>query len=173
MAAERDRPEVHGAGELAEFDDAAPEYRREAWNGIEALREARDYKPGWSLFRFEERFGVKPYDLLTGYGDRAADQPVVLDGEMLDTRTATQDLKRRVYERLAEVCAAKGYKPGWASWRYKTAFGVWPTGFVGRTRAAARVGALLRGEAPAAPGAETGLPGAGYQGEPEDEGSPF
>ena len=112
---QRERPGVRGSGELTEFDDSSFEYRREIWNAIEAEREAMGYRAGWSLFRFEERFGVKP---------------LVVDGELVVPATASLDQKRAHYEHLLSVAETRGYRQGWASWKFKDAFGHWPRGFV-------------------------------------------
>jgi len=55
-AGQRRRPGIHGAGELAEFDDTSFEYRRQVWIQIESQRMASSYKPGWSYYRFTYRF---------------------------------------------------------------------------------------------------------------------
>lgn len=115
----RDRPDVHGAGELAEFDDSSFEYRRQIWNLIEAEREAMGYREGWSYYRFEERFGTKP---------------VVAGGELIDPANATLEQKRAVYEHLTHVAEQRSYKPGWASYRFRDMFGCWPRGFVSDVR---------------------------------------
>lgn len=117
----RDRPDVHGAGELAEFDDSSFEYRRQIWNLIEAEREAMGYREGWSYYRFEERFGTKP---------------VVAAGELIDPDNATLEQKRAVFEHLTQVAEQRGYKPGWASYRFRDMFGCWPRGFVSDVRRA-------------------------------------
>ena len=115
----RDTPDVHGAGELTEFDDAAHEYRQTVWNSIEAERQASMYQPGWSAYRFKERFGV---------------WPVIASGELVDPQNATMEQKEEVYIQFLEAANQKGFKPGWASYRYKEAFGVWPKGFVSEVR---------------------------------------
>ncbi|WP_428937791.1 DEAD/DEAH box helicase [Fontivita pretiosa] len=120
VAAERERPIIHGAGELHEFDDSSFEYRRQVWNLIEAERMAMGYRQGWSLYRFQERFGV---------------MPVLANGELIDPHHATQEQKRSVFEHLAEVASTRGFNPGWASHRFRDLFGHWPRGFVGEMRA--------------------------------------
>jgi DNA repair protein RadD len=130
---DRDRP-VAGPGELYEFDDTTVEYRRTIWNDIESEREAAGFKPLWSVFRFEERFGIKPWDAIHSYGDPQPGQPIVCAGEMIDLvavgREKAHPMKRFVFEKLMLVALDKGYKPGWASWRYNKVFGCWPVGFV-------------------------------------------
>jgi superfamily II DNA or RNA helicase len=121
---QRDRPELHGDGELTEFDDADFEYRRQIWNLIEAERQACGYREGWSYYRFEERFGIKPV-------------VAQIDGviELIDPHNATQDQKRAVYERLLIIARERGFADGWASHRYRETFGCWPRGFVTEVRA--------------------------------------
>lgn len=119
----RDRPDVHGAGELAEFDDSIFEYRRQIWNLIEAEREAMGYREGWSFYRFSERFNFTPV-------------VAEVDGllELIDPQNATLDQKRAVFVRLARIAQQRGFKPGWASHRYRETFGCWPRGFVSDVR---------------------------------------
>ncbi len=141
---DRDRP-VSGPGELYEFDDSSPEYRRQFWNSIVA--DDPDRHPYWYCKRFEERFGVLPWDAIHSYGERQPGQPVVLAGEFEPTD------KRWAYEQLYEAVKTlkkkdgSPYSPGWASWRYKQIYGVWPQGFVGtvrRVQVARRLTELLR-----------------------------
>lgn len=117
---ERERPNVHGAGELAEFDDSSFEYRQQVWNLIEAERQAMGYRDGWSRYRFQERFGV---------------MPVVAGEELIDPAHATHEQKRAVFEHLSGIADLKGFKPGWASHRFREMFGHWPKGFVSDIRA--------------------------------------
>jgi hypothetical protein len=120
-AMDRDRP-VDGTGELAEFNEVDFAYRRQIWNLIEAEREAMNYKNGWSLYRYQERFGV---------------MPVLAGRELVDPDNATIDEKKAVFMSLSDVANRKGFKRGWASWRYKDIFGCWPRGFVNEVRAEA------------------------------------
>jgi superfamily II DNA or RNA helicase len=117
---ERERPSLHGTAELSEFDDSSFEYRQQVWNLIEAEREAMGYREGWSSYRFNERFGV---------------MPVLAGNELVDPRDATLDQKRAVFEHFTQIAQDKGFKPGWASHRFREAFGHWPKGFVGAVRA--------------------------------------
>jgi len=110
-AGQRHRPAIHGEGELAEFDDSAFEYRRQVWVQIEAQRQAAGYKPGWSYYRFFDRFGVAP---------------IVADGELVNPQDATPEEKAEVYRELLRIAAQKGYKRGWAAYRFREAFGHWP-----------------------------------------------
>ena len=114
-ATPRDRVPIHGTGRLEEFDDADFAYRAEFWRLIEGQRMAAGYKPGWSAYRFKERFG---------------DWPVVADGELVDPANATLEEKRAVYHGFVCQAAIKGFKPGWAAYRYRDIFGCWPRGFV-------------------------------------------
>ena len=116
---------VHGSGELGEFDDTKFEYRKQIWELIEAEREASGFRPGWSVFRFDERFGVKP--CFVDVGERR---------ELVDPKEATMDQKRQVYEGFVALGERMGWKPGAAAHRYRDVFGVWPRGFVGETRRA-------------------------------------
>lgn len=111
---ERTAPGIHGDGVLGEFNEDFT-YRRAIWNLIEAEREANDYKPGWSLYRYEERFGSKP---------------VLAGRELVDPQNATMEQKRQVYEFYLDLARAKGLKEGFASHRYREIFGCWPRGFV-------------------------------------------
>jgi superfamily II DNA or RNA helicase len=126
----RERPEIHGAGELAEFGDGdfviqfyGPEqdfdfaFRARVWRGIERLRGS--YPPHWSRRRYFECFDA---------------WPVVLGDELLDVENATLEQKRAVYEQLLSAAKAKGFKEGWAAYRFKDTFGVWPRGFVTEIR---------------------------------------
>lgn len=118
---QRRRPAIHGLGELSEFDDTSFEYRREVWIQIEAQRMASGYKPGWSFYRFEDRFGVKP---------------LVVDGDLVDPDRASYEQKRAYFAQMAAIAQERGYKFGWAAYRFKEAFGVWPRGFVTEVRQA-------------------------------------
>lgn len=42
------------------------------------------------------------------------------------TRKATPEARQKEWERLADIGKRKGYKPGWAAYRYKAIFGRWP-----------------------------------------------
>ena len=114
-ATPREKVPIHGDGKLVEFDDADFGYRAEFWRLVEAQRMAAMYQPGWAAYRFKERFGV---------------WPVVADGELVDTAHATFEDKRAVYLEFVRQATLKGFKPGWAAYRYKDAFGCWPKGFV-------------------------------------------
>jgi len=113
------RVPIHGEGELTEFDDSSFEYRRRAWHQIEGQRIAGNYKPGWSFFRFKDRFGV---------------EPVLADGELIDPATATRDQQRAVYRHLLSTAVTRGFQTGWAAYRFRDQFGHWPHGFVQEVR---------------------------------------
>lgn len=120
---ERGEVPIHGSGELTEFSDEDFEYRRWFWNALEGERAIGGFKDGWSWFRFKERFGVEP---LLGEIDGAL--------VLVNPKNATREEKEAVYLRYLNFGLSRGFAEGWASHRYKEAFGVWPTGFVGRAR---------------------------------------
>ena len=62
--------------------------------------------------------------------ERFGEWPVVADGEIVDPQNATLEEKRAVYHGFVCQAAMKGFKPGWAAYRYKDIFGCWPRGFV-------------------------------------------
>lgn len=111
--------------ELSEFDDSSYEYRRAVWLQLETERITIGLAPGWSWFRFVERFGDEPV-LGYVYDDRGHRHI-----DLIDVRNAGLSEKRSVYERLLDVARDRGFKDGWVSHRYRDAFGVWPTLFVG------------------------------------------
>lgn len=111
-AGQRERPAIHGEGELAEFDDSSFDYRRQSWVQIEGQRMASGYKPGWSFYHFLARFGTAP---------------VVAGGELVDPAGATPEQKAEVYREFLAVARARGFKPGWAAYRFRAAFGQWPS----------------------------------------------
>ncbi len=61
--------------------------------------------------------------------------PVVAGGELIDPQHASMEQKRSVFEHLTGIAEAKGFKPGWASHRFREMFGHWPKGFVSEVRA--------------------------------------
>jgi DNA repair protein RadD len=117
---------TEGEGELSEFAEDF-DYRKRIWNLIEAERESMDFKPAWSLFRYEERFGGRPL-------------VVEIEGrrELIDPKRATMSEKQAVYESLMKTVEEEGLNPGWASHRYREFFGVWPKGFVNRVAMSSR-----------------------------------
>jgi len=48
-------------------------------------------------------------------------------------RTASLDARQKEFHRLAEIGKSKGYKPGWAAYRYKAIFGQWPRRAMGES----------------------------------------
>lgn len=118
-ASRGDHPAIHGDGELCPFDDGDFEYRREVWNLFEAEREAAGYQPGWSAYRYKDRFG---------------EWPVLAGRELVDPPNATIEQKQAVYEQFLQIAHAKGFRRGWAAYQYKNIFGVFPRGFVQRVR---------------------------------------
>lgn len=109
-------------GPLSEFVEDF-EYRRRIWNLIESERLANCYKPGWSLFRYEERFGHKP--IIADIGENR---------ELIDPDNATMQEKEAVYRGFMAIVNERGLKPGFASHKYKEIFGCWPKGFVANVR---------------------------------------
>lgn len=117
---------VHDEGELTEFEDESFAYRSAFFQRIEAERLMNDRKPGWSFFRFEERFGVKPTVVYPEGEDDA--------GELVDGRSIDPTYRQRIHGLLLDQAEERGYKPGWASYRFKDIFGVMPRGFVMESR---------------------------------------
>ena len=110
----RELPALTGMGKLSKFDDSSHEYRAAYWL---ALTEDIDYMgPGWASKRYKKRFGEWP---LLG-----------ADNELVNAANATIEDKRSVFTRLSDLAKRNGYKPGWASWKFKESFGHWPRGFV-------------------------------------------
>ena len=112
---------IHGEGELVAFDDGNYEYRKDVWLLLEAQREAMGYQAGWSAYRFKDRFG---------------EWPVLAGGELVDAENATMEQKECVYQQFLHIAQGKGYRTGWAAYRFKDIFGCWPRGFVQRVRLA-------------------------------------
>jgi superfamily II DNA or RNA helicase len=54
--------------------------------------------------------------------DKTEEKP----GELVEVRPATVDEKRAAWDDICKTAVAKGYKPGWAFYRYKDKFGVAP-----------------------------------------------
>lgn len=82
-----------------------------AWDAAEARRVQMGFRPGWSYFEFERRMGFKP---------------LVVNGKVIDLKRADRSVKEQVYREFEAQAKAKGYKPGWAGFRYKQIFGTWP-----------------------------------------------
>jgi superfamily II DNA or RNA helicase len=97
--------------ELIEFVEDF-DYRLQFWHNLEAQREAYGFKPGWSAYRYKERFGV---------------WPETAGGDLINKDAPTINQKREVYQKFLSEGRAKGYKPGYASARYKDMFGEWPS----------------------------------------------
>ena len=108
---QRSRPAIHGPGELSEFDDGSFDYRRQVWIQIEGQRMAAGYRPGWSYYCYLNRFGTAP---------------IIAGGELVNPATATDEQKAAVYFQFGQVAREKGFKPGWAAYRYRDTFGHWP-----------------------------------------------
>jgi DNA repair protein RadD len=115
-------------GELVEFRESY-RYRLEFWRLIEAQRKAYNYKPGWSAFRYKERFG---------------EWPTVVNGDLVDTEHATMEQKKEVYRQLLDTARQRGFADGWAAHKYRDQFGTWPRGFVGEIKAKERLQELCQ-----------------------------
>lgn len=114
---DRDRPQIHGPGQMQRFDDW--DYKGALWNSIDAERQAMDYKPGWSYFRYIEATG---------------ERPLIIADELVDPAKATQEQKEAHYRRLLRMARAKEYQDGWAAHQFRDTFGSWPRGFVAQVR---------------------------------------
>ena len=81
--------------------------RQAAWNQFEAQRIQFNFKPGYSLARYKQKFG---------------DWPLVHDGQLIEHPNHAAILSD-----LVAVARRKGYKTGWAAFLFKTKFHRWPT----------------------------------------------
>lgn len=106
-------------GELEEFDEDSHDYRAAMWEQFEAERAMAGFKPGWSAYRYKERFG---------------EWPVVVEDRLIDPAHATIEDKRAVFLQIEERRKQYNHQPGWTSHRYREIFGVWPRGFVSEAR---------------------------------------
>lgn len=107
-----------GTGTLGEFVEDFI-YRREMYRMFVSQAEDAGFAPGWVAYRYKERFD---------------DWPVTAFGDLVDPHNALPEEKREVFAQLSKLAADKGFKQGWASYRYKDFFGCWPTGFVAEVR---------------------------------------
>lgn len=105
-------------GVLGEFSETY-QLRAEMYRMWAAQADDMGYAQGWVAYRYKERFG---------------DWPVVAFGDLVDPDNATPEDKREVFTELSRLALDKGFKPGWAAYRYKDFFKVWPTGFVSEVR---------------------------------------
>lgn len=107
---------VHNKGSLALMPEVDTfEYRAMIFNTLQAQQVAAGYKSGWTAYRYKEQF---------------EDWPVVIGGELVDTKKPTMAQKEAVYMELIDKAVKKGFKRGWASHAYKRMFGYFPKGFV-------------------------------------------
>lgn len=107
-----------GSGTLDEFFEDFT-YRREMYWMWVAQAEDMGWRPGFAAYRYKERFG---------------DWPVTAFGDLVDPENALPEEKKECFRQWSEFGAERGFKPGWASYRYKNFFGCWPTGFVSEVR---------------------------------------
>lgn len=54
------------------------------------------------------------------------DKTAERDGELVEVRPATQEEKRADWDAICKKAIEKGYQPGWAKYRFKEKYGVWP-----------------------------------------------
>lgn len=108
---ERPAPEVpkEVAGVLAAFVEVPFEVRLAFWTALEARRLEYGYKPGWSAYRYQQRFG---------------EWPVVADGQLVSANNPRA--KECVYRDLLTKARSSGWKDGWAAYQFKARFGHWP-----------------------------------------------
>ena len=98
-------------GELVEYSDTPFHYRQQAFNALDAQRQAAGYKEGWTAIQYKQQFGV---------------WPLVIDGELVDARDATEQQKARHYYALLAIQRKSERHPQWATYVYKSTFGEWP-----------------------------------------------
>lgn len=55
-----------------------------------------------------------------------------VEGDLVEVRPASLEERRAEWNRLCDVAAQRGYKPGWAAWKYKDTYGTWPPKTWGR-----------------------------------------
>jgi len=56
----------------------------------------------------------------------AEDKTVEADGKLVEVRPATQEEKRADWDAICKTAIEKGYQPGWAKYRFKEKYSVWP-----------------------------------------------
>jgi len=77
-------------------------------------------------------FAVYPYGTAVcecGYEFGTADNPRIpeaVDGQLSEIAPVKEDKRKKAWDELVTQCKTKGYKPGWAKFRFKQQFGHWP-----------------------------------------------
>jgi len=61
------------------------------------------------------------------YKEIFGEYPIIINGQFVEPVPAN---KKMIYEHFMKEAREKGYRDGWASHRYRAAYGCWPTGFV-------------------------------------------
>lgn len=80
-----------------------------------------DRKDGWVLHQFKDKYGEWPTVC------RLEENGPLL---YVNPDRADMTVKRAFFKGMLTLAVDKGFKPGWASVRYRDVFGVWPKGFV-------------------------------------------
>ena len=113
-SAGRNAAPVAGEGELVPFEETFA-YRQRYWQEVfeESLR--RGFTLGWARGQYRDRFGA---------------EPVLIGTVLVDPQNATETQRRTIYEGLTREARGRGYRDGWASYRYREIFGTFPRGFV-------------------------------------------
>lgn len=116
---EREPIKIDSEGELIELDTAWRRHMQARWAELTELWRSRNQarleiggqpmKRGWIAKRFFDEFGCRPPK-----------------GCKLPHDMATADEKAEALEQLQQTAQERGYKPGWASFRFKERFGHWP-----------------------------------------------
>ncbi|MDP2663306.1 MAG: DEAD/DEAH box helicase [Dehalococcoidia bacterium] len=105
----------HVDGELVDYYALASSVpfpiRKAFWDSVESARVARGYSEGWSWHRYTKRF---------------MSAPVLVGRALVDPKDASPETTFRVWQTLDLHRKEKGWKPGWAAYRYKDIFGQWP-----------------------------------------------
>ena len=96
--------------DLVEYEDSMA-YRQRWWSQIKRTQESMGYQDGWSAYRYKERFD---------------EWPTVIGGKLLDKTDTSMENKAAVYYHFVSVAESRGFKSGWAAYRYRDVFGVWP-----------------------------------------------
>lgn len=131
---ERPAPEIPKEGEgdlskLGEVDEVPFAARAAYWDALEERRLQYGYREGWSLYRYQQRFGRWPL-IATMQGRRV----------LVDPFKAGSLTRESVYRELLSKARSNGWKDGWAAYQFKAKFGAWPEwGMQQRVRATAPI----------------------------------